>query len=185
MAVQEALSASLEDYLEAIFHIAQDKQVARAKDISKRLHVSSSSVTGALHALAERGLINYVPYDVITLTGAGDAVARSIVRRHEALRHFFIHILCVGEKEAEEAACKMEHSVPPSILDRFRQFVELVEACPRGGAQWVQELGNRCDHGHQQDDCENCIAERLESVRSRDENNSAGTSRPARRTERK
>ncbi len=35
MAVSEALSASLEDYLEAIFHIAVEKQAARARDISE------------------------------------------------------------------------------------------------------------------------------------------------------
>ena len=49
----EALSASMEDYLEAIFHVAAEKGAARAKDISKRMKVNSSSVTGALRALAD------------------------------------------------------------------------------------------------------------------------------------
>ena len=55
----QALSASLEDYLEAIFHIVAEKKVARAKEIAEALQVSRPSVTGALHALAERGLVNY------------------------------------------------------------------------------------------------------------------------------
>ena len=46
------LSASLEDYLEAIFHIEKSRRVARAKDIARRLNVKGSSVTGALQALA-------------------------------------------------------------------------------------------------------------------------------------
>ena len=33
------VSESLEDYLEAIFHIVAEKQAARAKDIAKRLKV--------------------------------------------------------------------------------------------------------------------------------------------------
>jgi DtxR family Mn-dependent transcriptional regulator len=65
-----ALSASLEDYLEAILRIVQEKQVARAKDVGKRLNVGRSSVTGALHALADRKLINYAPYDLRTLRAA-------------------------------------------------------------------------------------------------------------------
>ncbi len=77
------LSASLEDYLEAIFQIVRDKQAARAKDISERLKVRRSSVTGALHALADRELINYAPYDLITLTDKGKIVAQAVVRRHE------------------------------------------------------------------------------------------------------
>jgi len=52
----KTLSASLEDYLEAIYHIVREKKAARAKDISKRLGVNRSSVTGALHSLAERKL---------------------------------------------------------------------------------------------------------------------------------
>ena len=67
------LSASLEDYLKAIFRIVAVKQAARAKDISARLSVSNSSVTGALRTLADRGLINYAPYDLITLTPLGQA----------------------------------------------------------------------------------------------------------------
>ncbi len=42
------LSASQEDYLEAIFHISEEKMAARAKDIAKYLDVKASSVTGAL-----------------------------------------------------------------------------------------------------------------------------------------
>ena len=65
------LSASLEDYLETIFLIVQKKQAARAKDISIELKVKASSVTGALRQLSEKGLINYAPYDIITLTSKG------------------------------------------------------------------------------------------------------------------
>ena len=82
MVKAEALSASLEDYLEAIFHIVARNQVARAKDISLRMKVSGPSVTGALRSLSEKGLINYAPYDVITLTDKGNALAEDVVRRH-------------------------------------------------------------------------------------------------------
>jgi len=52
---RNVLSASLEDYLEAIYHIVQKKQAARAKDIVQRLRVKNSSVTGAMRALADKG----------------------------------------------------------------------------------------------------------------------------------
>jgi len=42
------LSASLEDYLEAIFNLAGESNIARSKDIAKLLGVSRASVTGAL-----------------------------------------------------------------------------------------------------------------------------------------
>jgi len=151
------LSGSLEDYLEAIFHIQKDKQAARAKDISKRLKVSSSSVTGALRSLAQKKLINYAPYDLITLTHKGRNIARDVVRRHEILREFFVKILNVDEKEAEKSACKMEHTVSRTILERFTQFVEFMEACPIGGNRWIKGFGYQCIHGKQKKDCERCI----------------------------
>jgi len=118
------LTASLEDYLEAIFRIVRDKQAVRAKDVGERLDVSRSSVTGALHALADRELINYAPYDVITLTDRGRAVAEQIVRRHDVIRDFFLKVLDVPEGDAETAACNMEHAIPESVLERFVEFVD-------------------------------------------------------------
>ncbi|HON46229.1 MAG TPA: DtxR family transcriptional regulator, partial [Kiritimatiellia bacterium] len=41
----EALSVSIEDYLEAIFHLVRENTVARSKDIAERLKVNRSSVT--------------------------------------------------------------------------------------------------------------------------------------------
>lgn len=114
-----ALSESLEDYLEAIFHIVAAKGAARAKDISDRMAVNQSSVTGALRALAERGLVNYAPYDIITLTPKGDAAAEDIVGRHQVLRDFLVGVLAVDEDIADEAACGMEHHVGKVVLRRL------------------------------------------------------------------
>lgn len=121
---RKRLSASLEDYLEAIYHIEKRKQAARAKDIGASLNVKGSSVTGALQALAERKLVNYAPYDVITLTGKGRSLARDVVSRHQVLRKFFVDVLDVEEEVAEKAACGMEHSVPRRIFERLIRFVE-------------------------------------------------------------
>jgi len=144
MNTTEPLSDSLEDYLEAIYHIVAQKQAARAKDIAGRMNVNNSSVTGALRSLADKGLINYAPYDVITLTHKGKKAADSVVRRHQVLCDFFTKVLAVGQKEAETAACKMEHGVSRIILERFIQFVEFVETCPQIDIQWTQKNGYEC-----------------------------------------
>jgi DtxR family Mn-dependent transcriptional regulator len=127
---EATLSASLEDYLEAIFHIVREKSAARPKDISRRLDVGNSSVTGALKALAARRLVNYAPYDIVTLTPSGERAARDVVRRHESLREFFIKVLAADSELAEDAACKMEHQIPTELVDRCIRFVEFIEMCP-------------------------------------------------------
>ncbi|HOD52339.1 MAG TPA: metal-dependent transcriptional regulator [Candidatus Hydrogenedentes bacterium] len=139
--VDERLSASLEDYLEAIFHVVEAKQAARVKDIADRLNVNSSSVTSALHALKERNLVNYEPYDIVTLTLRGLQVAAEVVRGHEALRRFFVDVLGIGNEEAEAAACGMEHAMPPLVLERLIDFVEFVGRNPGARMHWDEDNG--------------------------------------------
>jgi DtxR family Mn-dependent transcriptional regulator len=160
------LSASLEDYLKAIFRIVAVKQAARAKDISARLSVSNSSVTGALRTLADRGLINYAPYDLITLTPLGQTTARDIVRRQEALREFFTKVLAVDAETAEIGACKMEHEIPPAIVERFIQFVDFAEVCPRAGSKWVHGFGYSC-RDVSREVCAECVRSCLAEVQGK------------------
>lgn len=151
---RKELTASQEDYLEAIYQISLEKHAARAKDISDYLKVRASSVTGALRTLGSFGLINYAPYDLITLTDEGKKIAEEIVRSHEALKSFLIKVLGVGHKEADDAACKMEHSVPKDIIDRFVKYSEYVAKCPKGGITWDSGFGYYCKHGCTQEGCE-------------------------------
>jgi DtxR family Mn-dependent transcriptional regulator len=163
----EHLSASLEDYIKTIARITAEKQAARAKDISRRMKVNMSSVTGALRALAERGLVNYAPYEIVTLTEKGEQVAREVLRKHEGIRDFLIKVLAVEREAAEKAACDMEHAVSPEVLDRFIQFVDYLEVCPRAGNNWAEEFGYYCEHPEEEDDCEHCLTVSLIDYRAR------------------
>ncbi|MBU8869657.1 MAG: metal-dependent transcriptional regulator [Gemmatimonadales bacterium] len=153
------VSASLEDYLEAIFHTVDAKGAARAKDIVLRMGVNNSSVTQALRLLSEKKLVNYVPYDLITLTDSGLQIARDVVRRHEILREFLTKVLGLPEDEADEGACRMEHAISGSILERLVQFVNYFETCPLNGVRWDDELGFYCAQGADKDSVESCQRE--------------------------
>ena len=166
MAATAKLSASLEDYLEAIFHLVDQKHVARSRDISQRLDVNRSSVTCAVQSLAEKGLVNYEPYEAITLTRRGKALAKEIVRRHEVLRDFLVKVLSIEAVKADQAACRMEHAVPSPVLERLIEFVEFHEVCPRGGIEWIQGFGYHCEQGDPET-CERCISSGLEDQRSK------------------
>ena len=128
------LTASLEDYLETVFALVQEKGAARPKDIALKLNVRAASVTAALKILAEKGLINYAPYDLVTLTADGKKVARVITKKHDALLDFFVNVLGIAKENAEEFACKMEHSIPDRVLDRIIAFSDQSGTCPVCGA---------------------------------------------------
>jgi DtxR family transcriptional regulator, Mn-dependent transcriptional regulator len=128
------VSARLEDYLEAIIVSARVRGSARVRDISKRLGVTSASVTGALRSLAEKSLIHYEPYEVIRLTPEGERLAQGVLRRHDALKAFFIKALGAEEAEAESAACAMEHVMSRPLIEKMTHFVETLGDPPRAPA---------------------------------------------------
>ena len=152
------LSASLEDYIEAIYHIVEEKLVARSKDIAKRLNVSRASVTEALRALAKKDLINYSPYEAITMTEQGRTIAEDVIFRHNSLKRFFTEVLVISEDTAEEAACKIEHAAPPEVIAQMIGFMKFLQICPRGGAELLKGFAAFCEKGDRSADCSTCLS---------------------------
>jgi DtxR family Mn-dependent transcriptional regulator len=163
----EILSESLEDYLEAIHHIVRAKGAARGKDISERLKVNRSSVTGALRALAGKKLVNYAPYDLVTLTQEGGRVAERIIHRHEVLKDFIHRVLGMEERMAEQDACRMEHAASQAVLDRLAQFIDFIRVCPRIDIHWIEQTGYFCHRPGTREDCERCLRESLRRLGER------------------
>jgi len=75
-------------------------------------------------------MINYAPYEVITLTQKGYNIAQTIAKRHEILRDFLVNTLGIENSEAEKVACGMEHSLTPTVTMRLAAFVNLCKKNP-------------------------------------------------------
>jgi len=140
------LSASLEDYLEAIFNLAGESNVARSKDIAGLLGVSKSSVTGALRALKAKGLANYKPYDCVTLTKAGQTAAAGVVRKHNILKSFFVNLLGIKKDTAQQAACRAEHVLGPKVITRLLDFIEFVTQENKNGYDLAGKFEEFCQN---------------------------------------
>ena len=143
-AKNDNLSASLEDYLEAIFNLAGESNKARSKDIAKSLGVSMPSVTGALQALKKRGLVNYKPYDYVTLTEAGRAAAARVVRKHNILKYFLVNVLGVETDIAQQASCKAEHALGAEVIGRLLCFIEFVTQENKDGYDLMNRFEKFC-----------------------------------------
>jgi DtxR family Mn-dependent transcriptional regulator len=139
------LSSSLEDYLEAIFNLAKESNIARSKDIANSLGVSRASVTGALRVLKEKGLANYKPYDYVTLTETGRATAAEIAKKHKILESFFIDFLGIEPNTAQVAACKAEHALGPGIIEKLLCFIEFVSYSSENGCDLADQFQKFCN----------------------------------------
>ena len=118
------LSASSQDYLEAVLELANESEYVRSVDIAERLSVSRASVSRALGVLKNAGFIEQERYGSITLTPEGQIAAREVKERHIALRTFLIEMLGVNPTIAEQDACRMEHSISTETLQKLKKFME-------------------------------------------------------------
>lgn len=121
------ISASSQDYLEAILELAKENNTIRSIDISEKLGVSRASVNRAIGVLKDAGYAIQQRYSNISLTPEGVNAALSVRDRHSTLKLFLTEILKVSDQTAEEDACKMEHSVSVETLEKLKEFMKSIK----------------------------------------------------------
>lgn len=168
--MKESISARAEDYLETVWWLCREGGGAHTTDIAERLDVRKASVTEALQSLAKKGLVNYDRYMAVTLTKAGEKLARDVSRRHEVLRRFLTDVLCIKEAKADEEACKLEHALSRQVTERLIAFTEFMETCPRAGHEWVRGLSYQCSEIDGENRCRACIEQCLTELDERQGN---------------
>jgi len=141
------VSPRMEDYLETILALLEEKPVARVTEIAEALNVSKPTVTSALRTLAEGKFVEHQTYGYIELTEKGRKAAERVDQRHRLLRRFFEHLLGVSPETAVEDACRAEHYVSRDTLERLTRFIEFIENCPRTGPDWLEHFHCFCKDG--------------------------------------
>ena len=124
------MSVSTEEYLEALYNLTQGGKTATTSEIAKHLKVSPASVTDMLRKLADRGLLNYSPYQGVTLTGEGLKAAAKMTRKHRLLERFLHDILKIGNDSVHEEACKMEHGLSDKAERALCLTLKAPDKCP-------------------------------------------------------
>lgn len=119
----------MEDYLEVIYELVEQKGYATSVDISNYLNVSSSSVTKMMQRLDETGYLIYEKYRGIRLTQEGIRIAQSIRNRHGLLAEFF-KIIGVDEETANNDAEGIEHHLHPRTIKKLDEFVSSMKKNP-------------------------------------------------------
>ncbi|ATW26422.1 transcriptional regulator MntR [Candidatus Formimonas warabiya] len=124
----QGLTPSMEDYLEMIFRLSQNKFYTRINDLASALNVQPPSATKMVQKLAELNYLKYEKYGIIELTPVGIEVGRLLLKRHEKLETF-LRLLGVQENVLEDTE-KIEHSLSEETLECICHFVEFMQATP-------------------------------------------------------
>jgi len=120
----ECLTASLEDYLEIIYILKQNKGAVGITDIAKAFFISKPSVNKAINTLKIKGYVVQEKYGKIELTKEGLFEAKNIYGRHTTLNKFLTEILKVDSNTAEMDACKLEHVLSKETLVKIECFLK-------------------------------------------------------------
>lgn len=123
-------SATLEEYLETIYKLAERGEV-RPGQLAEALGVSAPTVTATLGRLQDRGLIER-PDGGVSLTAEGRRAALDIVRRHRLAERFLVDVLGLRWDEVHEEACQLEHALSPRVQRALEQFLDNPAVCPHG-----------------------------------------------------
>ena len=109
-------SAAVEDYLERILELINTKGYARVVDIAALLEISQASVTNMVQRMDADGLLKYERYRGMVLTASGEALAKSITRRHRILTDF-LRLFGLDEELIYHDVEGMEHHISPPTLN--------------------------------------------------------------------
>ena len=131
---EAATSESEEMYLIHIAMAGEDGvqgPVALSR-LAEMLSVSPISVNQMVKKLGGRGLVEYLPYKGVELTGAGRAVADQVLRRRRLWALFLADQLGLSPARADAIACDLEHITPPDLADRLADLLGDPVSGPQG-----------------------------------------------------
>jgi DtxR family Mn-dependent transcriptional regulator len=113
-------SEAIEDYAKSIYALQRraDGPVG-TNDLAERLGVTPASVSAMLKKLAERGLVEHVPYKGVLLTSAGNRVALEVLRHHRLLELYLAEHLGVPWDRVHAEAETLEHVISEDLEARI------------------------------------------------------------------
>ena len=120
---------SMEDHIEQIYLLIEQKGYARVSDIAEALSVLPSSVTKMVQKLNKDGFFIYEKYRVLTLTAKGMKLGKRLVKRHELLEDF-LRIIGVKEENIYNDVEGIEHHLSWNSIDRIADLVLFLEENP-------------------------------------------------------
>jgi DtxR family Mn-dependent transcriptional regulator len=133
------LTRKIEDYLEAILNIIEERGYAKTNYIATTLDVKPPSVTEMMKKLDEMGFVFYRKYGGVILTQKGEEIAKSVKGRHDTFLEL-LKLLQVPDSIADKDACTMEHDLDPKTIIQLKKFVSFVKNCPKVTPEWIEHF---------------------------------------------
>ena len=117
----EPLTQNIQDYLKAVYSLAESSGSASTSAIASRLGIAPASVTGMLQKLANSTppLVVYHKHQGTTLTPAGERAALEVIRHHRLIETYLVENLGYRWDEVHAEADRLEHVISEDFEARI------------------------------------------------------------------
>lgn len=125
-------SVSEENYIKAIHHLQKGTELVSTNEVAAKMSTKASSVTDMLKKLADKNLVEYVPYKGTRLTQNGVDCANQIIRKHRLWEVFLVEKLDFSWDEVHEVAEQLEHIQSRKLIDELDKHLGFPRQDPHG-----------------------------------------------------
>jgi DtxR family Mn-dependent transcriptional regulator len=115
--MHDSATAAVEDYAKAIYTLeSRSGSAVSTNAVAERLGVTPGSASAMVKKLAERGLVEHVPYRGVTLTPEGMRLALEVVRHHRLLELYLAQELGMPWDRVHAEAEVLEHVLSEELI---------------------------------------------------------------------
>ena len=126
------LSSSVQEYLEALYWLAEAGIERTPSNLSRAMQVSPPSVTEMVRRMETDGLVLRGRDKKIALTDEGERIARHVVSRHRLVEAFLVKVMGIPWDEVHEEAETFEMGVTEQLEARMLSMIGDAKTCPHG-----------------------------------------------------
>ena len=125
-------SLTEENYLKALFNIANETGEVNVAVLSKRLDIKMPTVTSMMKKLSEKKLVHYESYKPLHLTEKGKKEAGLIIRKHRLIEMFLVDKMKLGWEDVHDIAEQIEHIQSSVFFEKMDELLGYPKVDPHG-----------------------------------------------------
>ncbi len=126
------LSQATQDYLKAVFTLAQSERPVTTTRLAEHLGVAPASVTNMMKRLARIRLVRHTPYHGVELTDHGEKVALEVIRHHRLLELYLSRALGMRLDRVHGEADRLEHVISEELEEQIASALGQPDLDPHG-----------------------------------------------------
>jgi DtxR family Mn-dependent transcriptional regulator len=121
-----------EEYLEAIYELAEEGDRVTQSRVAQRLGVSRATVSEQVKRLVKQGLLTVSDDRAVGFTTEGHRVAEDAVRKHRMTERFLTDVLKLPWHLAHQEANSFQSGITDEISKRMLAMLDGPATCPHG-----------------------------------------------------